>query len=161
MKESVLICSECRKKWLQTGWLKRQGWMYRLTVLDAASSRAGFQQAWFHLRPVFMACRQRPSQGALTGLSPCVRVRISSSQKGTSHTGSGPPYQPHCNLIGSLKALSPNSVTFWVPGVKASVYEIWGCNSVIKREVSCSDRDVNEVRYPSWVTGWACCCCCC
>ena len=106
--------------------------MYRLTVLDAASSRAGFQQAWFHLRPVFVACGQQPSQGALTGLSPCVRVRISSSHKGTSHTGSGPPYQPHCNLIGSLKALSPNSVTFRVPGIRASVYEIWGCNSVIR-----------------------------
>lgn len=57
------------------------------------------------------------------GVSLC--VLISFSYKDTNPAGLGPTWWLRFNLISSLKAVSPNSVTFWGVGVRASTYE-WG-----------------------------------
>ena len=59
-------------------------------------------------------------------------VDISSSYEDTSHIGLGPTQQPYFNLIVSLKALSPNPVTFGDDGDRVSTYKFGSAGDTIQ-----------------------------
>lgn len=65
--------------------------------------------------------RCHPSAHVCPRGSPCV---LSALQKDPAT--SAPPGPPHVPLITSLKALSPSTVSFGSPGVRASAYDFWG-----------------------------------
>ena len=60
----------------------------------------------------------------------CDCVLISSSHKDTSHMGIGPTPVTSCNLIISIKTLSPNQSHSEVPVFRISTYEFGGGGGV-------------------------------
>ena len=111
----IFVCQGCHNKVPLTEWIKQKSifsQFQRLEVHDQGLGRDGF----FCGAPS-LACR-RTSSSAFSGLpSVHVCVLISSSYKDTSHIGLGPTHNftlitSHFTLITSLKALSPNAVTF-------------------------------------------------
>lgn len=95
--------------------------------LEARSPRSRCWQGWLPLSPLSLACRWlRPcclfAWSSLCAWASCCPpgVQISSSCKDSSWIGLGPTLMAHCNLITSLKTLSPNTIIFWDSGVKAS-----------------------------------------
>ena len=97
-----------------------------LTLLEARSQRSRGQQVWLLLRPLSLPCRWLPSCYDLTWSPICVRTSLGSfyvSQflliKMPVIVDSSPPWDPRFNL----KALFPNTVTFWITGGQG--FSIW------------------------------------
>lgn len=121
---AVLLSSGCTNK-MQTGWFKQQdllshscgGWSPRSRCWQAwfllRFHLFGLQMAVFSVCPhmVFLLCKHIPDVS--------LYVQISSPYKDISQIGLRPILRskwPHFNLTTSLRALSPNIVTFWGNG---------------------------------------------
>lgn len=87
---------------------------YFLTVVEAGSPRSRCWQVHFLLQPLrgFSLCPQGFSHCEHVSGFSLLYVHISSSCKDISQIGSVAHLEPHFRLIASLKALSPNAVTF-------------------------------------------------
>lgn len=93
---------------------------YSFMVLEERSPRSKYQQVWFPLRSLTLACRCPPSPSVLTWLfltehsfwylCPCLYLLFNKATSGLE-----PAIRPHFNLITSLQAPPLSPVTyFWV-----------------------------------------------
>lgn len=103
---------------------------YHLPVLEIASPRSRCWQGC----SFFLAVRRPPSRRVLTWSVLCTRTvscLILFFKGHWSCWRRASPVWPHSTWITSLKALSPNPVTFWSPGVQSFHVGIWvwGCDS--------------------------------
>ena len=109
--------------------------MYRLTVLEAESSKSRYCQGQFlprgvrenllHACPLAsgslrhsLTCRWRPPCvfGSLPSVHVCLQVQTSSLYKYISRIGLEPILVTSFNTITSVKTLSPNKITTRGPG---------------------------------------------
>ena len=114
-RHNILICYCCHNEEPQAGWLKQQKFVFlqfwRLEVQDQDVGRVGF----FSGRPLWLVLWPSPHCVFHMTVHPSVCIvcaLISSFYKDTSHIGSGPTLISSSNFITSLRALSPNTVTF-------------------------------------------------
>lgn len=138
-KESLWACQGCCNKRPQTEWLKHRifhnsgGWK---------SMTKGWL-VWFLRSVLSLTCRRPPPWCVLTRSFCCVCIPGVSwcgqilSYKDTSQMGWGPTPPPPMNLITSLEALSPDTVTQrkWELGLQHM--NLWGHVSAHHSERSC------------------------
>ena len=118
---TVLVCLGYHSKIPQTGWPKEQKFIYsqfwRLEVQNHSASRAGF--LW-GLSPwladgLLLAASSHGLFSMCASLVSLCGSKFLLRYKDSSQIGLEPTYMISFNLT-SLKALSPNAVTFWQTG---------------------------------------------